>query len=166
MAKWARTCLTCSNRFIANYGQQKYCCRRCRPSYADPATNNGTICDNCGELVTRYLRPSRLRERKHTFCSKGCFYKYYSKRHPYWRGGYPRCYGDNWLKQRDLARARDEFVCRMCGVSEGELPRELDVHHKIPFRSFGVAGYKEANKLSNLVSLCRPCHTTIENATI
>ena len=40
------------------------------------------------------------------------------------------------------------------------MTRAHDVHHKIPFRSFDT--YISANQLSNLVTLCNPCHRKVE----
>jgi DEAD/DEAH box helicase domain-containing protein len=82
----------------------------------------------------------------------------------------PNNYGPNWEQQRNGARARDGFRCVQCGkpeaASEG---RQHDVHHIIPFRTFGyVAGlnenYRLANELDNLQTLCRACHTRAEAA--
>jgi DEAD/DEAH box helicase domain-containing protein len=72
----------------------------------------------------------------------------------------PNYYGLNWNVQRNRARARDGYICQVCGVPEQD--RNHDVHHKIPFRTF--ASYKQANQLSNLVTLCRPCHSRAELA--
>jgi DEAD/DEAH box helicase domain-containing protein len=72
----------------------------------------------------------------------------------------PNDYGRNWFKQRQLARARDGYRCQICGAPEQG--REHDVHHKIPFRTF--ASYEQANHLSNLITLCRPCHRRAETA--
>lgn len=72
-----------------------------------------------------------------------------------------RDYGPNWAQQRLRARARDGFRCRRCGISEAELGRELDVHHKVPFREFD-GRYTAANALDNLVSLCPSCHSRAE----
>ena len=58
------------------------------------------------------------------------------------------------------ARERDSFACQVCGVSEEALGRQLDVHHKIPYRSF--PSHLEANKLENLVSVCPSCHAKLE----
>jgi DEAD/DEAH box helicase domain-containing protein len=69
-------------------------------------------------------------------------------------------YGPNWPAQRNAARARDGFACQGCGAPERE--RQHDVHHKIPFRQF--AGYRQANRLENLVTLCRTCHQRAEAA--
>ena len=47
--------------------------------------------------------------------------------------------------------------------------RSHDVHHLVPFRSFGYVpgvneNYKLANELANLVTLCRACHRRVEAA--
>jgi DEAD/DEAH box helicase domain-containing protein len=77
--------------------------------------------------------------------------------------------GPNWEQQRKRARARDGYRCRHCGVPERP-DRAHDVHHVQPFRTFGYvrAGqgrndrYLEANRLENLVTLCRSCHQRVE----
>ena len=74
-----------------------------------------------------------------------------------------RDYGPNWQHQRFRAREQAGFRCSDCRISEEELARELDVHHKIPFREFGYVrgvndGYLAANDLSNLIALCSSCH--------
>ena len=68
--------------------------------------------------------------------------------------------GANWEIQAGKARERDGFTCQVCRVNEEELERQLDVHHKIPFRSF--KSNVEANKLENLISLCPSCHAKVE----
>lgn len=80
----------------------------------------------------------------------------------------PNNYGPNWEVQRNAARARDAFRCAQCGTPEAAAgARQHDVHHIVPFRSFGyVPGlnerYREANALENLQTLCRACHTRAE----
>jgi DEAD/DEAH box helicase domain-containing protein len=74
--------------------------------------------------------------------------------------------GPNWDQQRNLARVRDGYRCRHCGVSERP-NRAHDVHHIQPFRTFGyIRGkndrYLEANRLENLVTLCSTCHRRVE----
>ncbi|MBW8009693.1 MAG: DEAD/DEAH box helicase [Chloroflexi bacterium] len=68
-------------------------------------------------------------------------------------------YGSSWKQQKNAARERDNFTCQNCG--EVEDGRAHDVHHKIPFRAF--ASFEEANRLENLVTLCRPCHRRAES---
>ena len=68
--------------------------------------------------------------------------------------------GANWAEQSDRARERDEYACRICGQSEEDLGRQLDVHHKIPYRNF--KSNVEANRLENLITVCPSCHAKIE----
>ncbi|MCX7681685.1 MAG: DUF1998 domain-containing protein [Anaerolineae bacterium] len=80
----------------------------------------------------------------------------------------PLYYGPDWPAQRDAARARDGYRCCQCGAPE-QGGRQHDVHHLIPFRTFGyVPGvndfYKYANRLDNLITLCPACHRRVEQA--
>ena len=89
-----------------------------------------------------------------------------SKRYNY-RGGRIKRYGPNWYSQAVHARKRDDFRCVICDASQDDVGRRLDVHHIIPFRAFGyVAGendfYRDANELSNLITLCPGCHREAE----
>ncbi|MBL8056892.1 MAG: DEAD/DEAH box helicase, partial [Anaerolineales bacterium] len=84
-----------------------------------------------------------------------------------WLG--PNNYGPNWEQQRRAARARDGFRCRQCGRPEVPGERQHDVHHNVPFRSFGYVpgvneNYRPANALENLVTLCHSCHERVEAA--
>ncbi|MGH2521369.1 MAG: DEAD/DEAH box helicase [Anaerolineales bacterium] len=91
----------------------------------------------------------------------------------------PNHYGPNWEQQRNAARVRDSYRCRQCGKPESPSPEAgeggrrpgggHDVHHLVPFRSFGyVPGLNEnyilANDLDNLITLCRACHSRLEAA--
>lgn len=101
------------------------------------------------------------------FCSLKCFGVHHSRTRvgpnaTNWHGGHEPYYGANWRQQRRNARHRDGYQCRGCGVSEETLSRNLDVHHIVPFREFGRERYKEANTLTNLISLCPTCHTSME----
>ncbi len=77
-------------------------------------------------------------------------------------------YGPNWQEQRARVRARDGYRCTVCGLAESP-ERQHDVHHIIPFRTFGYGpaplgnqAYLEANRLENLTTLCRTCHRRVE----
>jgi DEAD/DEAH box helicase domain-containing protein len=70
----------------------------------------------------------------------------------------PNQYGPNWPAQRDLARQRDEYRCRVCGAPEDG--RSHHVHHITPFRAF--ENYLQANQLANLITVCPPCHRRVE----
>lgn len=76
--------------------------------------------------------------------------------------GRPEYRGGNWKNQAGKARERDGFCCASCGITEDALGRQMDVHHKIPYRLFDSP--KEANQQSNLISLCPSCHKKMERA--
>ncbi len=76
--------------------------------------------------------------------------------------------GASWREQRERARARDGYRCRLCGSPERP-GQTHDVHHIRPFREFSsVEGepeaHREANALDNLITLCRSCHRVAERA--
>lgn len=82
-----------------------------------------------------------------------------------WRDS-PNDYGPNWQAQRKKVRDRDNNKCTRCGAPE-PATRQHDVHHIVPFRTFGyIAGqnenYRQANQTSNLQLLCRTCHQIVE----
>ncbi len=84
-----------------------------------------------------------------------------------WRDA-PNDYGPNWQEQRAKVRDRDGFRCTVCGKPE-PAGRQHDVHHVRPFRAFGYVpgrndAYREANKLSNLILVCRTCHRRLESS--
>lgn len=79
----------------------------------------------------------------------------------------PNNYGPNWQKARSAVRARDHYLCTQCGRRE-QPDHEHDVHHLVPFRTFGYVprlneNYLAANELDNLVLVCRPCHRRMES---
>ena len=69
-------------------------------------------------------------------------------------------YGPRWPQIRAAVRLRDGHACRVCGARETNGPH--DVHHVRPFRSF--ASREDANRMDNLVTLCKPCHRRAEDA--
>lgn len=83
----------------------------------------------------------------------------------HFEGGHEYYYGPNWYEQRRRARKRDGYVCRKCGLSDEdhseEYGKSLHVHHITKFRKF--EDYEEANRITNLLTLCRPCHVQVEH---
>lgn len=135
--------------------------------YPDMCTHDFVNCETCGAAVkkTRYY----LKNNEHNFCDQKCYFEWM-------RSGALRSpdtiytieYGPNWHYQRRAARARDDYTCRSCGMSEEEhkrrTGRRLEVHHIKKARLFD--DYKERNHLSNLMTLCRSCHTKWEHMPI
>ena len=74
-------------------------------------------------------------------------------------------YGPDWPEQRARALRRDEWKCCECGLTmnahrsiwNGE---GLHVHHLKKLREFDTP--EAANRLENLVTVCRRCHWRIE----
>lgn len=64
-------------------------------------------------------------------------------------------YGSSWQKQKTKALTRDNDTCRSCQNLQG-----INVHHIKPFRLFSE--HRAANDLSNLVCLCKDCHTAAD----
>lgn len=115
-------------------------------------------CLNCGILRDR--KASEHRNSVRHFCSQECCVKYFT--------GKTRSdveaksgYGAGWRKIAAQARNRD-VVCRLCGKTEEENGRKLDVHHRIPFVDFGYEFRILANAENNLMSLCKSCHRWAE----
>lgn len=61
-------------------------------------------------------------------------------------------YGSEFDTQlKEQVRFRDKYKCRICGCSQLENGRQLDIHH--------IDYDKRNNNLNNLIALCHVCHT-------
>lgn len=83
------------------------------------------------------------------------------KEHPNWNGGWENYYGPNWTEQREKALKNYNGKCASCGIHREDYDRDLSVHHVIPIVNYwddGELDYESANKVENLVPLCRNCH--------
>jgi hypothetical protein len=121
---------------------------------------------NCSECGSSFERKPYEVKGDHAFCSDSCHRSWISDRHSgngnpmYVHGNQTHFYGENWLPKRRETLARDEYSCQACGMTRdehyGEYGRDLEVHHKVPIRTFDVV--EDANYLLNLVTLCTSCH--------
>ena len=123
-----------------------------------------TRCTGCGKAIAvpQWLFEEGLRLH---FCSEVCRKTWTSEHDLDGDGliqldGRPDYRGGNWQLQAQRARERDHYTCRICKITEEALGKQLDVHHIIPFKLFKSP--VEANKLSNLLSVCRSCHMKLE----
>jgi|ERR1035437_8019254 5-methylcytosine-specific restriction endonuclease McrA len=57
----------------------------------------------------------------------------------------------NWTAIRETILERDNYVCRICGLSNGEEP--LNIHH--------IDWNRTHNQDNNLVTLCSKCHRQV-----
>jgi DEAD/DEAH box helicase domain-containing protein len=67
-------------------------------------------------------------------------------------------YGPGWRQICTEVRTRDGHRCAVCQIPEQG--RAHDVHHKQPFKAFHSR--EEANRMDNLITLCRSCHVKVE----
>ena len=83
-------------------------------------------------------------------------------------------YGPNWEEQRRKALDRDGWECLLCNMTN-EMHKEaytygLEVHHVTPIRHFhpfeSEEDYERANDLSNLRTVCCPCHKEWEDVPV
>lgn len=154
-------------------GGKHFCDRKCHGAWRS-ATHVGpahpryvervnTVCANCGADIQRHQ--CELERSDYFFCSYKCNGEWKTrnlvgdKLYNY-KGGYVGYYGSSWPAARQATRKRDEYKCQRCGKAEGD--RELDVHHIIPFRVFGIDQHEKANSLLNLKSYCNACHKIVE----
>lgn len=75
--------------------------------------------------------------------------------------------GEGWAQRRFEVLKRDKFRCQDCGAKRRKASPKgriaavvLHVHHKKPFRCF--KSDRQANRMSNLITLCGPCHAKAE----
>jgi hypothetical protein len=171
-SKREEVCAICGTIFPLSSSQAasglKTCSEPCRwkhYSRVRGGLGQGT-CEGCGEefRVSRYhIRHGRR------FCTDQCRLKWFAmqtptgKQNPFWKGGKSaEYYGPSWRAARRAAWARDKETCKRCGKTSEQLGYRPVVHHKLPFRQFGVERHLEANQLDNLECLCRSCHLRAE----
>ncbi len=73
----------------------------------------------------------------------------------------PNEYGPDWPRLRDRVRARDKYICQVCGAVE--TGRQHDVHHKTPFPRLHVGAGGKSSRESH--QLCAPPVTAKWNRT-
>lgn len=173
-------CKACGER--VPFKSSKYCSWACRISdkKPDPCT-----CSNCGcsfTAVKFMARPSGkvalVAYGSAKTCSPECHNlwirndperkrkisaAFRRELHPSWQGGSHRdgFRGHEWEVISEKARDRAKRCCEHCGMEEAEhlakYRQRLHVHHDEPFHQ--QRNKSAANRLSNLVALCRSCHT-------
>lgn len=182
MGKITIGCATCG-KAVTYYpsAARKYCSRSCasRAAATNPTSvitrQRGTKARNAQEPVSLVcptchasfgVKPSHAKRRR--YCSPACMAAAYTSTQtgengPNWQGGGPTYYGPSWRTAQRLVRGRDK-VCLHCGMTPEQNGRSLDIHHIVPFVAFGLARHSEANVLTNLMSLCRSCHSKADYA--
>lgn len=174
--KILRTC-PCGKEFYVipsrlKHGRGKHCSPSCQYNSIKSNENreiNWFTCKNCGDKFWRY-KSRDTHKGSGKYCSRTCrdVHRVGENTPNYIDGTSGNWHGPNWYSQRRKAKKRDGYVCIDCGLSEKNAidlyGQPLHVHHKTPFRKFGH-DYKSANNLTNLETLCAPCHR-IKDGTI
>jgi 5-methylcytosine-specific restriction endonuclease McrA len=120
-------------------------------------------CLQCGKEVWKY--PSSIKKAKRHFCSKKCNGRWTSENlvgesSPHFKYG-KTTRGSNWHRQKTLVRLRDGLACQICGKKPKVGEKRFDIHHITPYGEFH-GDWKQANQISNLITLCRKCHRRVE----
>lgn len=79
----------------------------------------------------------------------------------HYKGGSIRKYGTSyrgfdWKNIKKTIKKRDEYKCRVCGISESECKQNLQIHHIVPYKC------TQDNNPDNLITLCSKCHAKEE----
>lgn len=115
--------------------------------------NSGKVCSQ--ECLIQWFKDNPDRKAKISAAFTG-------DRHPNWLGGRRVLdgaggRGPGWAAVARASRKRDGFKCQHCGLTQAEHGRALEVHHIIPFHDFLL--WEAANQPTNLITLCKSCHT-------
>jgi len=101
---------------------------------------------------------SEIKNTQTEYCSNKCYLEAVKG-----NNSYEGDYGENCMETRNRIVRRDEHKCQRCGVEHDERydKVDLEVHHLKPVEEFDTP--EEANKRSNLVTLCETCHRIIHH---
>lgn len=139
-------------------GRLLFCSNKCAGE--SRRTSSEVACTGCSKPVRR--ENHSLKRKVGVFCSQKCYWEARSrllsgKNSPNWRGGSTMDYGgSNWKSQRRRALKRDGHQCRGCRATKQSHGYRMDVHHIVSYHRY--KDKKRANRLENLLTLCRPCH--------
>lgn len=153
--------------------ERNFCSNSCRAKYGLTLRwPNGpemtiTSCEFCRKTLniqTQEFRSKQKRKQNKFFCDRKCFggwkaANWIGEKNPSWKGGWTP-HGTGWRAACEIVRHEQDYACADCHVTEKELGKHLDVHHKIPARLF--ENKRAASKRENLIGLCHPCHMVAE----
>lgn len=139
------------------FAKRRYCSRACRHD----ATYVVYRCEMCGTE-----REAHRSEQAMRFCGDACRLKWFTtafvgEASPQWQGGAVGYYGPSWRRARRAIRERDPACCH-CGAEP--IKEALSVAHIIPFRWYDIERHEEANRIENLLGLCRSCHRRFDQS--
>lgn len=134
-----------------------------------PRYSGGNVemtCDGCGD--TYEVNPANVEKAR--FCSYSCLgdvrmVEMRGEKNTNFNPDLVDEYGPNWHEQRRKCLKRDNYKCIDCDATQEQhndvYGCDLIVHHVTPRRRFvtdGELDWESANRLSNLRTVCHPCH--------
>lgn len=124
-----------------------FCNSKCWAAFLSESRKVYKVCPTCEkQFISKHKRD--------IYCSHDCFGAAHSGENAgnYKHGNGYRGYTKNFKNISGKIRARDKYMCRVCGANKNKSGRDLslDVHH-IDHNTYN-------NKKSNLITLCRSCH--------
>ncbi len=159
-----RPCPQCGTKFETwVYRPTMYCSQVCQGKAHSKPENQVTVyCKTCSKPYI--VHKSFVEKRNTKYCSRECMGAGMSilkrgENNPNYRGGSISYRGPNWRRQSRRARKRDGYTCQICGKKPKG--RRCHVHHIKPYREFND-DWQSANDLSNLITLCDSCHSSVE----
>lgn len=171
----------CSGKTVYNkFGSFSSACEEAEVPHNDKPQKKEKVtvnCKNCGSEKKVYPYRLSVNENNRFFCDNKCQGEWWStnltgEEHPLYLGGgdWSDKMGSMWHNKRETCLDRDGYKCRVCEITQAEHVDEfgfgLDVHHIVPRRKFykdDDRSIDEANKMDNLVTLCRKHHTKVES---
>lgn len=155
------TCEHCGKAFRRRKSDVKHKRNYCSPECFSKSRRLIIKCNHCGKSIERWIGEAK-RQTLH-YCDKACWKAYVERLSNSWGFGIRKSYrGVTWYKQRNLAYKRDGGVCQLCHRRQRKSERAFSVHHITPYRLFN-GNHFEANRLSNLITLCPQCHVKAEH---
>lgn len=164
LMRGARTvnCEICGKAVYRNPGaarSARFCSLQCHNKDQKIDSISEITCTNCGKA---FQRRTAQRRRKRAFCSRECQHKHNrGANNPTWRGQRRHERGTTWRDNAKTARERDGHKCQSCGM-ESRRGQRVSVDHIIAYRlavGYSAENGVDPNHLTNLISLCRGCHT-------
>lgn len=160
------TCEICGDKtyrtpYMMKRNDHFYCSTKCTARAQNKQVE--VKCDYCGRNIKKHLYQVESRETEHFFCDRDCRVNWANEnggfvsgeQHPQWRGGISyEEYGNKWTEDlREGVRTAQNNKCAICGceVTRSKAGEPLSIHH--------INYIKTDNRSSNLVGLCRSCHT-------
>ncbi len=121
-------------------------------------------CKYCGKPIKPTLQ--RMLNSGGYYCNRQCSGRDRSgEKSPHWQGGTDNYRGENWNRQRTLARQLDGGKCQYCGRKPRKNEPKFPVHHIQKAKHF-KGDWDAANSIGNLITLCPQCHPKAERGLI